>query len=138
MKALVVDDDGTTRVVLREILAAFGDVQTCKDGMEAVETCRQALEEGLPFDLICLDIVMPAMGGLEALRRIRSEEEQYGRTRSQGAKVIMATASDDLPTIREAFQGLCDAYLVKPVRRPELVDMVYCLCPVEEPFTPGA
>ncbi len=131
MKALVVDDDLTTRIVLQEALARYGEVHSCVDGTEAVEASRRALDRGSPYDLICMDLIMPTMGGLEALKLIREEEERHGRVRPQASRVIITTASDDNDSITQAFQKLCDAYVVKPIDTAELVNIVYCLFPIE-------
>jgi CheY-like chemotaxis protein len=72
------------------------------------------------------------MGGLEALKLIRKEEARHGRARPQATKVIIATASDDVETIDEAFRELCDAYIVKPIEGAELLNLVHCLSPIEE------
>ena len=95
MKALVVDDDLITRIVLQEILSGYADVHSCVDGNEAVQAYRRALERGDPYDLICMDVLMPVMGGIEALKIIRREEELHGRFRPQATKIVIATASDD-------------------------------------------
>ena len=132
MKALVVDDDLTTRIILQEILSRLAEVHSCVDGTEAVQACTRALAHGDPYDLICMDILLPTMNGLEALKHIREAEEGHGLTRSQGAKVIITTATGDTDSIHTAFQQLCDAYILKPIDGTELLDLVYCLCPVEE------
>jgi two-component system chemotaxis response regulator CheY len=132
MKALVVDDDLTTRIVLQEILARYAEVHSCVDGVEAVHACTRALEHGAPYDLICLDLMMPNMNGLEALKLIRQEEERHGRYRPRASKVIIATASDDSDSIHNAFRELCDAYVVKPIDAAELLNLLYCLCPIGE------
>lgn len=132
MKALVVDDDLTTRIVLQEILSPYAEVQSCVDGTEAVQACTRALDQGQPYDLICLDLNMPVMGGLEALKLIRREEERHGRIRPRASKVVITTAADDHDSISLAFRELCDAYLVKPIDGTELLNLVYCLCPIEE------
>ena len=132
MRALVVDDDLTTRIVLQEILSRYCEVHSCVDGTEAVQACTRALEHHDPYDLICLDLHMPAMNGLDALKLIRQEEERHGRPRPRGAKVIVTTATDDAGTINTAFRELCDAYIVKPIDGADLLNVVYCLCPIEE------
>ena len=132
MKALVVDDDVTTRIVLQEILSRLADVDSCADGTEAVEACTIALDCGDPYDLICMDLLMPKMNGLEALTLIRQDEERHGLIRPRGSKVIITTAAGDDKSIDTAFQQLCDAYVVKPIDGEDLLNMVYCLCPVEE------
>jgi len=132
MKALVTDDDLTTRIVLQELLSPYAEVHSCVDGAEAVQACTRALDHGAPYDLICLDLLMPIMNGLEALKLIREEEERHGRSRPHGAKVIVTTASGDPDSINTAFQQLCDAYIVKPIDGAQLLNLVYCLCPMEE------
>ena len=132
MKALVVDDDMTTRIVLQEILFRYAEVHSCVDGTEAVQACTRALDHGGPYDLICMDLMMPVMGGLEALKLIRQEEERRGRIRPRATKVIITTAADDTGTINMAFHELCDAYVVKPIDGEELLDIVDCLFPIEE------
>jgi len=132
MKALVVDDDLTTRIVLQEILSRYGEVHSCVDGAEAVQACTRALDHGGPYDLICMDLLMPCMNGLEALKLIRQEEANRGRTRPRASKVIIATASDDTNSISAAFRELCDAYVVKPIDASELLNIVECLFPIQE------
>ena len=132
MKALVVDDDLTTRMVLHEILSHYADVHSCVNGNEAVEACAMALDRGEPYDLICMDLMMPVMGGLEALKIIRQEEARCGRIRPQATKVIITTATNDTDSIEEAFRDLCDAYVVKPIEGAEFLDVVQCLFPIEE------
>jgi two-component system chemotaxis response regulator CheY len=132
MKVLVVDDDLMTRTLLEGVLSAYAKIQCCVDGKEAVDACKNALDRGEPFDLICMDLLMPVMGGIEALRIIRQEEEKRGRLRSHGAKVVITTASDDGDTISQAFRESCDAYVVKPIDTEQLIDVVHCLFPLEE------
>jgi two-component system chemotaxis response regulator CheY len=131
MKALVVDDDLITRMVLQEILSAYADVHSCVDGNEAVLAYRRALDRGEPYDLVCMDVLMPVMGGIEALQLIRREEELHGRYRPRATKVIITTASDDADTISQAFRELCDAYVIKPVDAEEFTNVVGCLFPIE-------
>ena len=132
MKALVVDDDLMTRIILQEILSAYAAVDICVDGKEAVDAYTSALARGQPYDLVCMDLLMPVMGGIEALRNIRREEGLRGRLRPDSTKVIITTASDDNDTISEAFRELCDAYVVKPIDTEQLIDVMHCLFPIEE------
>ena len=138
MKALVVDDDLITRIVLQEILSAYADVHSCVDGNEAVLAYKRAIERGEPYDLVCMDVLMPVMGGIEALKLIRQEEELHGRVRPRATKVVITTATDDKNTISQAFHELCDAYVVKPIDTEEIIDVVRCLFPIEERSLPPA
>ncbi len=131
MKALVVDDELTNRIALQRILSPYGEVHSCMDGAEAVEAFTRALDRGGAYDLVCMDLAMPTMNGLEALKLIRQEEERRGRTRPDAVRVIIVTATDDTETISMAFRELCDAYVVKPIDATELLNLVYCLFPIE-------
>jgi two-component system chemotaxis response regulator CheY len=132
MKALVVDDDLITRIVLQEILSGYAEVHSCVDGSEAVLAYKRAIDRGEPYDLVCMDVLMPVMGGIDALKLIRREEELHGRVRPRATKVVITTATDDKNTISQAFRELCDAYVVKPIDTEEIIDVVRCLFPIEE------
>lgn len=129
MKALVVDDDLINRMVLQEILSAYAEVEVCTDGDDAVQAYKSALDCHEPYDLICMDVLMPRMNGIEALNLIRREEEQHAGHNPLDVKVIMTTASGDSETISQAFEGLCDAYVVKPIDIEEFNKVVDCLFP---------
>ncbi len=122
MRTLIVEDEVTSRVVLREILKRYGPPQIAMNGTQAVEAVRVALEASEPFDLICMDILMPEMDGQEALKRIRCLEEEGGFTADTRAKVIMTTAQADRDNVLEAIRGECDYFLVKPIEARVLLD----------------
>ncbi len=122
MKSLVVEDDFTSSLLLQEILKKYGPCQTATDGQKALEAVRAASESGAPFDLICLDIMMPEMDGQQALQQIRALEKTQGDLSQSGAKIIMTTALSDPKNVVEAFSGLADAYLVKPIDKARLIE----------------
>ena len=117
MKTLIVEDDFTSRLLLQEILKRHGVVHIAVNGREAIEAVGGAMDAGEPYDLVCLDIMMPVMDGVEALKAIRQMEEARGIYSSQGAKIFMTTALADLKNVVQAFHGLCDAYLLKPIEK---------------------
>ncbi|MEI9971969.1 MAG: response regulator [Ignavibacteriota bacterium] len=59
--------------------------------------------------------MMPEMDGGEAVRQIRAMEEARGVYSTDGAKIIMTTAVNELKEVMQCFRDLCDAYLVKPI-----------------------
>ncbi len=122
MKTLIVEDDYTSRLLMQEMLKGLGPVTVALDGQEAVEAVRVALKDKQPFDLICLDIMMPGLDGQQALRVIREIEAEHGFPLNKGAKVIMTTALFDLQSVISAYQGMCDGYLTKPIHKKQLLD----------------
>jgi two-component system chemotaxis response regulator CheY len=124
MRILIVEDDMTSRLLLRKMLEPFGNCDVAVNGQEAVETYKQALEGGKPYTLVCLDIMMPEMDGQTALKVIRGHEAAMGCLPSQAAKVIMTTALRDIENVTNAYRELCDGYLVKPIERDKLVALL--------------
>ena len=121
LRALLVEDDFTNRLLLQTFLIRYGECHIAANGREAVEAFRSALESGQKYDLICMDIMMPEMDGQTAVREIRALEEARGTRSTQGAKIIMTTALFDVENVVESYKALCDAYLCKPIRLGELL-----------------
>jgi two-component system chemotaxis response regulator CheY len=122
MKILIAEDDFVSRTLLQEILSPLGICHVAMDGLEAMAAYKQAMEMKAPYDLICLDIMMPNLNGQEVLRQIRDIEKKRGIGGSDMSKIIMVTALDDAKNIMAALvKSSCDAYLVKPVDRNKLL-----------------
>ncbi len=121
MRILVVEDDPTSRLLLRKMLEPFGSCDVAVNGKEAVEAFRQAQQSGEPYALVCLDIMMPEMDGQEALRAMRAEEDARSLPPSRAARIVMTTALRDLDNVTSAYRELCDGYLVKPIQRDKLL-----------------
>jgi two-component system chemotaxis response regulator CheY len=122
MRILIVEDDLASRRLLKTLLSKYGDCDIAVNGEEAVESFRLALEEGAPYDLICLDIMMPVMDGQQALQRIRSMEKERNIRFGREVKVLMTTALDDVGNVNEAFfKGEATSYVVKPLDQGKIV-----------------
>lgn len=108
----IVDDDASERLVLRGFIEDAGHNVAAEavDGPGAIEICRTKTP-----DLIILDVRMPGMDGIEALRQI---------LRASPIASILLTASDDEATIRRAVEAGAMAYLIKPVRGAELLSTI--------------
>ena len=121
LRMLLVEDDFASRLLLQTFLSRYGECHIAVNGREAVEAVRSALGRGQPYDLICMDIMMPEMDGREAVRRARALEEEHGILSTSGAKIIMTTAVDDVKEVIRCFHELCDAYLMKPIDLAQLL-----------------
>ena len=124
MKILIVEDDFTNRKIMQKILSAYGDCDMAFDGTEAIEAFELALEEGKPYDLICMDIMMPNMDGQEALSEIRRLEKNAEIPTKDEVKVIMTTALDDPKNVVSSLKGGAAAYIVKPISKQKLFDEI--------------
>ncbi len=125
MRVLVVEDDFTSRKVLQKILSPFGEVDIAVNGLEAVEAFESSLNDQKPYDLICMDIMMPEMDGQEALKRIRTVEKAHGIRPADEVKVIMTTALDDPKNVVEAYyKGGATSYVPKPIDKHMLLHLL--------------
>jgi two-component system chemotaxis response regulator CheY len=121
LKMLIIEDDFPSCKIMEEYLSEYGDYTTTGNGAEGVEAFKNALDAGTPYDLVCLDIMMPEMDGHEALRTIRQIEQEHGIFDPSGVSVIMTTAKDRSRDMIEAFDEGCASYIVKPVDQEKLV-----------------
>lgn len=127
MKSLIVEDEFTSRLLLQKMLLPYGEAHIAVDGEEAVEAFRAALESGQPYDLVCMDIILPRIDGQTALRRIRESEAEFGVIGNGRARVIMVTAASDPQSVIKSHSLQCDSYLVKPIDKNRLIQEVSAL-----------
>lgn len=117
MKILLAEDDFATRKFMVNFLSKYGECDVTVDGMEAVDAFMMALEEGEPYDLICLDIMMPVMDGYQSLVGIRNLEKERNVPEDKAVKVIMTTALNDEANVKMAFELGCTIYSGKPINQ---------------------
>ena len=115
MKILLAEDDFVTRKFMTGFLSKYGECDVTVDGMEAVDAFMMALEDGEPYDLVCLDIMMPVMDGYQALVGIRNLEKERNVPKEQAAKIIMTTALNEEKNVKMAFELGCTVYSGKPI-----------------------
>jgi two-component system chemotaxis response regulator CheY len=122
LRILIAEDDFMVRQVIRDVLEHYGVVDIVVNGEEAVQAFRVAWRQQQPYDLICMDIMMPIMDGNEALVKIREMENSLGIVGSEEVKVIMISALDDAKTVVKAyFNGGATSYIVKPIEKERLI-----------------
>ncbi len=128
MRALIVEDDFTSRKVLQKILSPFGEADIAVNGQEAVDAFTSSLAESRSYDVIFMDIMMPEMDGQEALRRIREIERIRGVQPSDEVRVVMTTALDDPKNVVEAYyKGGATSYVPKPIDKHMLLHLLRTL-----------
>lgn len=115
MKILLAEDDYATRKFMVSFLSKYGECDVTVDGMEAVDAFLMALEEEDPYDLVCLDVMMPVMDGYQALVGIRNLEKQKNIPKEKEVKVIMTTALNEEQNVKLAFELGCTIYSGKPI-----------------------
>lgn len=121
MRFLVVEDDFTSRMILRNYLNKQGSVDVAVNGEEGIEAFKHSIDNHRPYDLVLLDIMMPGLDGHFALKEIRRIEKD-ANSDGKEIPVIMTTALDDPKNVVEAYyKGGASAYLVKPISREKLM-----------------
>ena len=112
MKILIAEDDRLSRIFLKKFLGNRGDCDVAVDGMEALDLFMDAIKDKKPYDLLCLDIMMPRIDGLKLLKAIRVLEKQH---QLQHTYIIMMTALADVEYVDQALELGCAAYAAKPI-----------------------
>ncbi len=115
MKILIAEDDFASRKFIMNHMSKYGECDGTVDGQEAVEAYVMAEEDEEPYDLICLDVMMPEMDGYQVLKTIRDIEKQKGISQKEQAKIIMMTALSAEKNVKMAFELGCTVYCAKPV-----------------------
>ena len=118
---LIVEDDAASRDLMQILLADYGDCSFAENGLKGLEIFTQALGTDKPFDLVCLDIMMPELDGLDTLKQMRQAEQARGIKTPDGVKVIMVTTANQQAKTMRAFHYGCNGYLVKPISKDALI-----------------
>jgi PAS domain S-box-containing protein len=119
LKTLVVDDNATNRMILRQTLLAWGaEVHEAHDGHEAILQIEGAEQVLTPFGLVLLDCRMPGMDGFGVAEHIRSHSSAIG------AVLLMLTSDGRAGDAARARELGIPTYLMKPVRRSDLLQAI--------------
>jgi two-component system chemotaxis response regulator CheY len=113
VKILVVDDAAFMRIVLKDILKNLGytNIIEASDGIMAIEQYKK-----FKPDLVTLDVNMPKMDGIQALKHIMSIDPK--------ARVVMVTAVEQRFVVQEAIRTGAKDYIVKPFDRSMVATVV--------------
>jgi two-component system chemotaxis response regulator CheY len=112
-RILIVDDAAFMRMMIRDILTKNGYevVGEAQDGAQAIEKYKE-----LTPDLITMDITMPEMDGITALKEIRKLD--------MNAKVIMCSAMGQQAMVIDAIQAGAKDFIVKPFQADRVIEAI--------------
>lgn len=123
-KILVVDDMGTMRKIIKNMLTKMGcdNLEEAEDGAPAWEMIQQAHAQGIPYDFVVSDWNMPQMTGLDLLKNIRADE------RFSKLPFLMITAEAEQANVVIAVKAGVSNFIVKPfsiVTLKEKIDKIF-------------
>jgi len=123
MRALVIDDSRTVRIIIGQILREIGmEVIEAKNGVEALELIRRDPD----VELMLVDWNMPEMNGLDFIKVVRSD-----RT-FDGVRILMVTSESQGEQVMQALNAGANEYLMKPFNKEILVAKLNLLDVVQE------
>ncbi|WP_281889319.1 response regulator [Paenibacillus sp. YYML68] len=119
LSVLIVDDNAMHRVVLRMMLEQSGMViDEAASGEEAIATMRRAAETGSSYALVLMDSKMPGQSGFDTIHALNGQS-------LLGQAAVMMLSSDDQPGGQQRCRELgIDSYVMKPIKRQKLNDMI--------------
>lgn len=112
-KILVVDDAAFMRMMVKDTLTknGYSDLYEAADGVQAVEMYNEVKP-----DLVIMDITMPNMDGLEALKAIKTQNPQ--------AQVVMCSAMGQEAMVIDAIKSGAKDFIVKPFKPDRIIKTV--------------
>ena len=122
MKIMIAEDDLVSRKFLHKFMSRYGECDLVVDGLEAIDAFMLAIQDKEPYDLICLDIMMPKVDGIKALKAIRDIEKQKNIEGDQAVKIIMTTALSEADMVQSAFDHGSNAYATKPIDTEKFIE----------------
>lgn len=115
MKLLIVDDDKTSGEFLLKVLSEYGHCDIAIDGIEAVDAFIMAHDEGAPYDLISLDLMLPLLDGESVLAAIRRIENERKIEIPKRVRVVVTSALNDNDLTESLKKFGIDKYFIKPI-----------------------
>lgn len=132
LRILIAEDDLASRKFLSRFLSKYGECDMTVDGAEVVEAFMIALDMDMPYDLVCLDIMMPKVDGIKALKAIRDIEKQKGVKEENKCKIIMTSALNETEVIFDSFEIGSEGYATKPINTAKFIEVLNSLDLISE------
>jgi len=122
-KVLLVDDSSTALLLEQMILKKRADFEliSARDGQEAIDKATAEMP-----DLIVMDIVMPRLSGMEALKQLRLNDS------TRHIPIILVTSRGEPESIETGYASGCNDYVTKPINGTELLSKIQDLIAGQE------
>lgn len=120
MRILIAEDDLASRKYINSLLASYGECDLTVDGIEAIEAFVLALDQEKPYHLLVLDVMMPKVDGIKALKTIQDLEALRDIPKENRVKTIITTALAETSYIKNALTNGNEIYLSKPIESHHL------------------
>lgn len=118
MRALVIDDSRTVRIIIGNILREIGmEVIEAGDGLEALEQMKRHPD----VELLLVDWNMPQMNGFDFLTAVRSQRAY------DGVRILMVTSESQSTQVVKALSAGANEYLMKPFNKDVLVAKLHLM-----------
>ncbi|NOX88586.1 MAG: response regulator [Calditrichaeota bacterium] len=121
MRMLVTEDVELMQKLLRRFLEPYGEISFARGGHEAFRQFKDTVTTHKYFDLICLDIDIPEINGLDLLKNIRVAEKLFRVPLENRAKIVMVSSTNDANIVMKAIKLGCNGYIVKPFGKERIV-----------------
>lgn len=121
---MIAEGDFICRRLLKNLLSAHGQCDIAVDGQEVLQAFKMAHQEETPYDLLCLDILLPENNGLEIWNSIRTYEKKHEIQEASRIKIIMSSVLDSYKDNLVSFREECEAYLAKPITKEKLDEIL--------------
>jgi len=116
---LIIDDNATNRLILKEMTSSWGLVPgESVDGEEALAKIEEAFESGKPYRVLLVDLQMPKLDGFEVAKRVKESAS------GADVEIILLTSVGQKGDAARCKEGGISGYLVKPVKQSELFDAI--------------
>lgn len=124
IKALIVEDVFLIQRLLEHIMGPYAECKGAQNGKDALSIFTNEFFNGEPFNLVCLDIYLPEMDGIEVLQSIRTFEDEIRLSPEERTKIIMVSSLANQNIIKKAHKIGCDGYITKPFSKEEIITVL--------------
>jgi len=121
MQILIAEDVTLIQKMLQKMLGPYGEITFVRSGREAFQKFQRTLTTQEYFDLICLDINIPEINGLDVLKNIRAAEKLNHVPLDKRVKIVIVSSTNEADVVMKAIKLGCDGYIVKPFSQEKII-----------------